>query len=168
MTCTGACAGEPGDPSTSGLTLFTWLGSIVVNQQGQTALQVLDAGQALIITPTGMRSVPPPPPAANPDPRPDQVVVPPKLFSSNEVNEATEGLYVLVREGHIEIATAKETLQLGRGESGFAGNDGNAFRPVLIPRFMDFDKIPLPNSKNPSLVGLLSDSGIKASAVQCK
>ncbi|QJW85742.1 hypothetical protein HK414_05735 [Ramlibacter terrae] len=44
VTCTGACAGEPGGADT-GMTLFTWLGSIAVGQQGQTALQVLQAGQ---------------------------------------------------------------------------------------------------------------------------
>lgn len=165
MDCTGACADEPGDAD-AGLTLFTWLGSIVVNQQGQSALQVLEAGQGLFITPTGIRPMTAPPPNVNP--RPDEVQVPPKLFSSNNVDESQEGLFVLVRDGHIEIATAKEVLQLGKGESGFAGNDGVTARPVYIPRFLDFDKVVMPDSKNPNLVSLLRDSGIKASAKQCK
>jgi hypothetical protein len=151
----------PGGPE-SGLTLFTWLGSIVVNQQGQSALQVLEAGQGLVITPTGIRPITTQPP--NPNPRPDTVVVPPKLFVSNTVEENKEGLFVLVRDGHIEIATAKEVLQLGRGESGFAGLDGVTARPVFVPRFMDFDKVTMPTSKNPNLVSLLSDSGIKSAS----
>jgi hypothetical protein len=172
VSCSGPCETQPppGPPGTqpppggpeSGLTLFTWLGSIVVNQQGQSALQVLEAGQGLVITPSGIRPISTPPP--NPNPRPDTVQVPPKLFTSNTVDENKEGLYVLVRDGHIEIATAKEVLQLGRGESGFAGQDGVTARPVFVPRFMDFDKVTMPTSKNPNLVSLLGDSGIKSAS----
>ena len=179
VACTGPCEtlpaqGPPGSPPPpppppalpggpeSGLTLFTWLGSVVVNQQGQSALQVLDAGQGLVITPTGIRPISVQPP--NPNPRPDTVPIPPKLFVSNTVEENKQGLYVLVRDGHIEIATAKEVLQLGRGESGFAAPDGVTARPVFVPRFMDCVKVTMPTSKNPSLVSLLSDSGIKSAS----
>src|SRR5206468_1400184 len=71
VTCTGPCAGEAGDPNT-GLTLWTWLGSIEVGQAGQTALQVLQAGQGLFIPATGAL-VPIGNEPGNPDPRPDQV-----------------------------------------------------------------------------------------------
>ena len=164
INCTGACAGEPGGADT-GLTLFTWLGSIVVTPSGQTALQVLQAGQGLFISPSGILPINNQP--AIEGPRPDGVTVPPKLFSSESVSDAEEGLFVFVRDGHIEIATAGEVLHLGKGEAGFAGAGGDTKRPVSIPKFIDFDSLPLPTSKNPLLVSVLSESGIKPNN-QCK
>lgn len=165
VLCTGPCAGEPGEPD-SGLTLWTWLGAIEVGQPGQTALQVLQAGQGLYIPPSG-----PIQPITNQPsfetPRPDGVEVPPKLFGEAPVSDASEGLFVFVRDGHIEIASAREVLHLGRGEAGFAGADGDTERPMLIPKFLDFDKIPLPTSKNPMLTAILGESGIRNSNV-CK
>jgi hypothetical protein len=82
INCTGACAGEPGGAD-SGLTLWTWLGSIVVTPSGQTALQVLQAGQGLFISPSGILPINSQPPMDGP--RPDGVNVPPKLFSTDAV-----------------------------------------------------------------------------------
>lgn len=164
INCTGACAGEVGGAD-SGLTLFTWLGSVVVTQQGQTALQLLQAGQGLFISPTGIRPVASQPPMDGP--RPDTVNVPAKLFSHDNVSDSQEGLFVFVRDGHIEVATQGEILHLGKGEAGFASNNGETKRPVDIPKFLDFDKLPLPNTKNPLLVSVLSDNNIKTSN-QCK
>jgi hypothetical protein len=164
IICTGACAGEPGD-SGSGLTLFAWLGSIVVTPSGQTALQVLMAGQGLFISPNGILPI-----NSAPDidgARPDTVNVPAKLFSSDTVSDAEEGLFVFVRDGHLEIATAAEILHLGKGEAGFAGNAGDTKRPANIPKFIDFDRVPLPSAKNPLLVNLLAESGIEPNQ-QCK
>lgn len=165
ISCTGACAGEPGGGDNAGLSVFTWLGSFTVSQSGQTALQVLQAGQGLFISPTGIRAIASQPPVDGP--RPDQVTIPPKLFSSDNVSDNQEGLFVFVRDGHIEIASKSEVLQLGKGEAGFAGNDGSTARPNTIPKFLDFDKLPLPNTKNPLLVSVLADAGIKPSN-QCK
>ena len=100
-------------------------------------------------------------------PRPDGVDVPPKLFGENDVPDTTEGLFVFVRDGHIEIATASEILHLGKGEAGFAGLNGDTARPLTIPKFLDFDKLPLPTSKNPLLASVLFDAGIKPSN-QCR
>ena len=163
VLCTGLCAGEPGDPNDTGLTLWTWLGSIAVTQQGTTALEVLQAGQGLFITPSGIRPVTSQPNMEGT--RPDQVNVPPKLFTSNEVSDAEEGLFVYVRDGHIEIASAKDVLHLGRGEAGFAGTSGDTFRPNDVPKFLDFDRTPLPNSRNPLLTTVLNESGIRSSNV---
>jgi hypothetical protein len=95
------------------------------------------------------------------------VTVPPKLFSSDTVSDNQQGLFVFVRDGHIEIAGKDEILHLGKGEAGFAGNDGKTARPMAIPKFIEFDKLPLPTTKNPLLVSVLADSGVKA-ANQCK
>jgi len=162
--CTGPCAGEPGGPD-AGLTLWTWLGAIEASATGVNALQVLQAGQGLFISPSGIRSIDVEPPIDGP--RPDGVEVPAKLFTSEEISDAEEGLFVYVRDGHIEIATANEVLHLGRGEVGFAGDTGETKRDDHLPKFIEFDRIPLPNSKNPLLGGLLADSDIKAGA-QCR
>ena len=164
INCTGACAGEPGGTD-AGLTLFAWLGSIAVTPAGQTALQVLQAGQGLFISPTGILPINTQPNIEGP--RPDGVTPPPKLFSNDNVSDAEEGLFVFVRDGHIEIATAGEVLHLGRGEAGFAGNNGDTRRPTTIPKFIDFDRLPLPNARNPLLVNVLAESGIRANN-QCR
>ena len=164
ITCTGACAGEAGD-SGAGLTLFTWLGSIVVTPAGQTALEALQAGQGLFISPSGIQSINQPPSIDGP--RPDTVTVPPKLFSSDRVSDSEEGLFVFVRDGHIEIATAGEILHLGRGEAGFAGNSGETRRPVTIPKFIEFDRLPLPSARNPLVVSVLSESANRPNE-QCR
>lgn len=158
MDCTGACAGEA-PAGGSGLTLFTWLGAIEVTPQGQTALQVLQAGQGLYIPPSGP-IVPLTAPPTFEGPRPDTVTPPPNLFTAAPVGESAQGLYVLVRDGHIELATATGVLHLGRGETGFAGLAGETARPQVVPRFMDFDRLPLPNARNPLLSTVLSESGI--------
>jgi hypothetical protein len=164
ISCTGACAGETGGTG-SGLTLFVWLGSMVVTPTGQSALQVLQAGQGLFISPQGIQAV-----ASQPSmdgPRPDTVQVPQKLFSSDNVPDAEQGLFVFVRDGHIELATAKEVLHLGKGEAGHAAPTGVANRPNTIPKFIEFDRLPLPTAKNPLLVSVLAESGMKAPN-QCK
>jgi hypothetical protein len=164
VLCTGPCAGEPAEPG-AGLTLWTWLGSIEVAPGGQTALQVLQAGQGLFITPSSIVPVQVQPSIEGP--RPDQVDVPPKLFASDNVSDASEGLFVFVRDGHIEIASATDILHLGRGEAGFAGANGETARPNLIPKFIDFDRIPLPTSRNPLLTSILTESGVRSGNV-CK
>ena len=165
IVCTGVCAEEPPAGDDSGLTVFTWLGSVSVQQTGTTALEVLQAGQGLFISNSGIRPILTQPTIDGP--RPDSVNVPPKLFSSDSVSDSEEGLFVFVRDGHIEITTANDILQLGKGEAGFAGNSGNTARPGNIPKFLDFDKMPLPTSRNPLLVSVLADAGVKPSN-QCK
>jgi hypothetical protein len=100
-------------------------------------------------------------------PRPDTIPVPAKLFSKENVSDNEEGLFVFVRDGHIEIATAGDVLHLGKGEAGFAGSSGETRRPVNIPKFIDFDQVPLPNARNPLLVSVLSESGIRPNN-QCR
>lgn len=159
-----SCPGNACEPGGSGMTLFTWLGSIAVTPQGTTALQVLQAGQGLRITPSAIVPVNVQPPMDGP--RPDTVNVPPKLFASQDVSDNEEGLFVFVRDGHIEIASSKEVLHLGKGEAGFAGSNGDTARPGTIPKFIEFDKLPLPDTKNPLLASVLGDAGIKPKA-QC-
>jgi hypothetical protein len=159
---TGFDAACPGDCTGNNLTLFAWLGSIAVTPQGQTALQVLQAGQGLAISPTGgITPVVVPPPIEGQ--RPDSVTVPAKLFAKENVADGEEGLFVYVRDGHIEVASASgEVLHLGKGEAGFAGNNGQTARPNDIPKFISNDPTPLPDSRNPLLQSVLQDNNIKA------
>lgn len=153
------------DCGDDGCSFFTWLGSIVVTPNGQTALDALIAGQGLFVGPAGIRPLTGP--TLQDLQRPDGVPVDTKqLFSGNDVSEDQEGLFVFVRDGHIEIATTREILHLGRGEAGFAGDNGGTSRPNQIPRFLDFDKLPLPDSRNPMLASILGESGITGN--QCK
>lgn len=146
-------------------TLFTWLGSISYLPTGQSALQILQAGQGLFISPSGLVPITNAP--TLPAPRADEVQVDNKqLFAKENVSDAQEGLFVFVRDGHIEIATASEVLHLGRGEAGFAGEQGHTARPLNIPKFIDFDRIPMPDAKNPLLVSLLTENNVKANV--CK
>lgn len=141
-------------------SFFTWLGSIEVTPNGQTALQVLEAGRGLFVGPEGIRPLDAP--SLEHIPRPDGVPVDTKqLFSAGALDDGKEGLFVFVRDGHIEVTTSRETLHLGRGETGFAGNDGAAVRPLMMPLFLQFDRVPMPNSKNPMLSTVLDEGGIR-------
>lgn len=152
-------------------SFFTWLGAIEVTPAGpqgtpQTAMQVLESGQGLLVTPTGFQVLPAP--TLQDLPRPDTVPVDTKqLFQASNVAEDAPGLFVFVRDGHIEVTTQRETIHLGKGETGFASDNGNTGRPFLTPLFLDFDKIPLPNSRNPMLVSVLGDAGIR-NTNQCR
>ncbi len=138
---------------------FTWQGVIEVTQIGQTTSQLLEAGQGLFVSRTVIRSLTAP--TLEQLERPDLVPVDMRqLFSSGDVSADEIGLFVFVRDGHIQVTSSSQTLQLGRGETGFVGNDGRVGRPLEIPLFIQFDWVPLPNSPNPML---LSTLGLRSS-----
>lgn len=153
MSCTGPCAGEAGPPD-SGLTLFTWEGTLLVTPEGG-AEEVVEQGQGLYIAPGVLQRLTQ---GFEIDaPRPDGVQVDEDaLFGAAPIGDE-EGLYVFVREGHVEIMTATEVLHLGRGEAGFAGQSGDTTRPADMPLFIEFDRSPLPDVENPALYSLLRD-----------
>lgn len=147
-------------------SFFTWLGTIEVTPNGQTALQVLQAGQGLFVGPGGVRPLTAP--ILENLPRPDQVPVNvQQLFGAGQVNPDEEGLFVFVRDGHIEIVSSKETLHLGRGETGYAAFDGTTGRPTTMPLFIQGDRLPLPNNPNPALTTLFNDINVN-SGLQCR
>ena len=153
-------------------SFFSWLGTIEVNPTnpgqggGLSALQVLSAGQGLFVSATGIRAITAP--TLENLPRPDTVPVDTKqLFSAAAVGGDQEGLYVFVRDGHIEVTTNSETLHLGKGETGFASDAGRTIRPLLMPLFLEFDRTPRPDSTNPMLQSVLNET-LNRSANQCR
>ena len=162
MQCDEACS------------FFTWLGTVEVTPSnpgqggGLSALQVLSAGQGLFVSTTGIRALPAPPPEMINLPRPDEVQVDTRqLFSGSSMPQDQEGLYVFVRDGHIEVTTASEVLHLGKGETGFAGQTGQTLRPLLIPLFLEFDRTLRPDSTNPMLQSMLNET-VNRPANQCR
>jgi hypothetical protein len=77
------------------------------------------------------------------------------------------GLFVTVRDGHVEVTSRNETIHLGRGETGFAGADGRTGRPATIPLFIQFDKVPLPTNTNAAVQGVIKQLSEKPSN-QCR
>lgn len=141
-------------------SFFSWLGTIEVTPAGQTALQVLSAGQGLVVGPGGMRPLTVSP--LGHLPRPDGVTVDVRqLFGASAVADDEPGLFVFVRDGHIEVTTTRETLHLGRGETGFAADNGATARPLLTPLFLEFDRTPMPDRKNPMLQTVLGEIGVR-------
>jgi hypothetical protein len=170
-------------------SFFTWLGTIEVTPAGQTALQTLQAGQGLFVSRTGIRPLSAP--TLENLPRPDTIQVnTQQLFSGADtpntpdapgtpggdkppVAADEEGLYVFVRDGHIEVVSTnkltavKETLHLGRGETGFASNTGTTSRPPATPLFIQADKVPMPNTANPLVLDVMRDLSNKP-RLQCQ
>jgi len=148
--------------SADSCSFFTWLGTIEVAPTGQMAPQTLQAGQGLFVSRTATRPLTES--TLEHLQRPDSVTVDTQqLFSSGGVSADDEGLFVFVRDGHIELTTSRETLHLGRGETGFAADDGRTGRPVDMPLFIQFDKVPLPNSSNPMLLSVMAEMSSSSS-----
>jgi hypothetical protein len=156
MNCTGACAGEAGG-SGDGLSVYVYSGSVDVTKLTDfTSTFILTPNSGLSVTPAGTQGLEREP--ANNLTSPRDVQVPPALFETANTTESQEGLYVYVRDGHIELTTASSVLHLGRNEAGLAGNDGAVARPQDLPRFLEFDRTPLPNSSNFNVSALLGDT----------
>ena len=156
------------DAVSESCNFFTWLGAIEITPQGQTALQVLEAGQGLFVSRTGIRSINAP--TLDNLQRPDTVPVnTQQLFSSGNVSADEEGLFVFVRDGDVQVSSSTgDTINLGRGEIGFAGANGQIGRPLTVPLFIQFDTVPLPNSPNPMMVSVLGEISKQQAAQVCR
>jgi hypothetical protein len=100
------------------------------------------------------------PAAATPTAQPAPAAAPP--ISADE-----PGLFVTVRDGHVEVTSRNETIHLGRGETGFAAADGRTGRPASIPLFIQFDKVPLPTNTNAAVQSIIKQLSEKPSN-QCR
>jgi len=76
-------------------------------------------------------------------PRPDGVEVDWENLFASVSPDGSDGLYVLVREGHVFLAD-RSRIDLGVNEAGFLGQDGLARRMSTVPGFLANDPYPLP------------------------
>jgi hypothetical protein len=162
LQCIGTCAGDPPVAAQDGLTATVWLGEIVLKTPGGEDVLLLVSGETGIIKPghPGEKSTDA---LMFTTPRPDSLVVDMDLlFGEVELSGAENGLWVLVRDGHVSLETATGELDLGRGESGYT--DGTQLlRPILTPDFLILDSTPLPNSKDSGdLLSLIKSQGVVA------
>lgn len=77
-------------------------------------------------------------------PRPDQVAVDWDNLFASVTPTGADGLYVFVRDGHVFILSGNSRIDLGVGETGFVGQDGQAQRLSPAPGFMTNDPYPIP------------------------
>ncbi|MEY4268213.1 MAG: hypothetical protein RIS90_2748 [Pseudomonadota bacterium] len=98
--------------------------------------------------------------AATPTAQPAPAAAPPSLADE-------PGLFVTVRDGHVEVTSRNETIHLGRGETGFAAADGRTGRPATIPLFIQYDKVPLPTNTNAAVQSIIKQLSEKPSN-QCR
>jgi hypothetical protein len=143
--CNGPCASgadnpgaTPGNPL-DGAGVYVWAGEVVLVTPGGSFTVAIQ--QAAIIARDTGKPVPvlrvPAKVLDNPVPRPDGVDVDMNKTFGSESNAGEPGLYVTVHEGHVIVAQAAETLDLGRGETGFAGKI--LLRLPVTPAFMGGD-----------------------------
>ncbi len=162
VQCLGTCSGDPALPDDDGIKVTVWLGEIVLrSNDGKDLLVVVtgETGQINDVFPRGQKS-------QNPlmfdTPRPDQVAFDMALlFGETELADNAEGLYVLVRDGHVSLETATGELDLGQGESGYT-NGSVLIRPINVPNVLEYDTVPLPGGKYGSLLSLINSQGVSA------
>lgn len=157
ISCEGPCVDESlgGAPSaastdganpkqTDGLFMFTWQGGtyfvagpleVPLNQVGFIGRDGL--ARLLAAVPEFFNSFS--------APRPDQIEVDwDNLFATVEPN-GSDGIYILVRDGHVFMTSGARQVDLGIGEAGYIGQLGLAQR-IVPPGFLVLDPFPLPDN----------------------
>ncbi len=122
----------------------TWDGETVVRgnsdlpvAKGQSAcVDKSGAPRQLGAVPDGIR--------AFVSPRPDQVDVNWEALFGTSLPTGEDGLYALVRDGHVFLLSSGGRVDLGPGEAGFVGGDGIPRRLDPVPRFLSDDPFPIP------------------------
>jgi len=143
--CNGPCASGAADPGATpgnpldGAGVYVWQGEVVLVTPGgsfavaiqQAAIIARDTGKPVQILRIPAKVL------DNPVPRPDGVDVDMDKTFGSGANAGEPGLYVTVHNGHVIVVQAAETLDLGRGETGFAGKV--LLRLPVTPAFMGGD-----------------------------
>lgn len=143
--CNGPCASGAANPGATpgnpldGAGVYVWQGEVVLVTPGgsftvaiqQAAIIARDTGKPVQVLRIPAKVL------DNPVPRPDGVDVDMEKTFGSEANAGEPGLYVTVHDGHVIVAQAAETLDLGRGETGFAGKI--LLRLPVTPAFMGGD-----------------------------
>lgn len=145
--CHGPCASGADNPGATpvnpldGAGVYVWEGEVVlVTPSGSFIVAIQQA--AIIARDTGKPVQILRIPAEvldNPVPRPDSIPVDMEKTFGAEVSAGDPGLYVTVHDGHVILVQDDKTLDLGRGETGFA-NERILSRLATPPAFLDGDK----------------------------
>lgn len=145
--CNGPCASGAANPGATpgnpldGAGVYVWAGEVVLVTPGGSFIVAIQ--QAAIIARDTGKPVPilriPAKVLDNPVPRPDSVPVDMDKTFGAEANAGDPGLYVTVHDGHVILTQADRTLDLGRGETGFA-NEQILSRLATTPAFMGGDR----------------------------
>jgi len=141
--CNGACATGGGNPGTTpdkpldGAGVYVWSGEVVLVTPGgsfnvalqQAAIIARDTGKPVQVLKVPKSVI------DNDTPRPDGVKVDMDKLFGGENNEGEPGLYVTVHDGEVIVTQDGNKLDLGVGETGYAGK-GNMFRLANMPGFV--------------------------------
>lgn len=145
--CNGPCASGAANPGATqdnpldGAGVYVWAGEVVLVTPGGSFLVAIQ--QAAIIArdtgkPVQIIAIPPAI-TDNTTPRPDGIPVDTdKLFGPESSGAGETGLYVTVHDGQVIVAQADQSLNLGAGETGFAGANVLVRLPAP-PAFMQVD-----------------------------
>lgn len=127
--CNGPCASGSGNPGATqgdpldGAGVYVWAGEVVLVSPGgsfpvalqQAAIIARDTGKPVRIIAIPKAII------DNGTPRPDSIPFDmEKLFGAG--SDAGQGLYVTVHDGHVVLSLGDKTLDLFRGDTGFADN----------------------------------------------
>jgi hypothetical protein len=126
--CNGPCASGAGNPGATqgspldGAGVYVWGGEVVLVSPGGSFVVALQ--QAAIIARDSGKPVRiiaiPPAILDNSTPRPDSIQFDMKKLFGTDSNEDDAGLYVTVHDGHVVLSMGDKSLDLFRGETGFA------------------------------------------------
>jgi hypothetical protein len=144
--CNGPCASGAGNPGATqdnpldGAGVYVWAGEVVLVTPGGSFIVAIQ--QAAIIARDTGKPVPivaiPAAITDNTTPRPDGIPVDTEKLFGPESSAAEPGLYVTVHDGQVIVAQADKSLNLGAGETGFAGANVLVRLPAP-PGFMGTD-----------------------------
>lgn len=171
IRCDGPCAegsrtlpapAENRPPAANdGLFATVWEGRIFIGIQGSET--DIDSGQTGFAGPTGPVRLLAQVPAWMQNfasPRPDRISIDWESLFGNAVRPGGDGLYLLVREGHVYMQGAGGRLDYGVDEGGYVGADGIPRRLEPVPRFLREDPFPLPGTANSELGQILQILGV--------
>lgn len=154
--CSGPCESGPGGgplaqtaavtPSvglTEGLFVSTWEGEVEVSNPA--GVLTVGVGQTVLVTarnraPTYLPEIPQFMRDA-PGPRPDGIQIDMKqLFGAETEIHSERGLYVLVKEGKVQLTQEQTILELERGEAAYANLERTeVYRLQFTPTFLERD-----------------------------
>jgi hypothetical protein len=126
--CNGPCASGAGNPGATqgkpldGAGVYVWAGEVVLASPGGSFVVALQ--QAAIIARDSGKPVRiiaiPPAIIDNSTPRPDSIPFDMQKLFGAESDAGDPGLYVTVHDGHVVLSMGDKSLDLFRGETGFA------------------------------------------------